>query len=353
VDGVIVRNNTVHDCDTAVNFHRAKKTDAYGVKGADLTIGTHDVVIGPGNTFYDLDIGVYIDEPRACTDSDLFACVLGADNILVRHNAIYDCATYGLANGTVEADQEGGALTVVALYNWWGTAAGAYHATTNPGVAGMRGAEVTDSVTYAPWLYLTTEANDGDTVANIYDNSVPAYAKSIALDSGWNTFSVPIALDGQYNTWGELYTLTSLPYTVAYRFDPTTQTFVTLATTSTYALAPGEGFYIKLTDASSIPYYYSTVMSIPSRDLSAGWNLIGGGMTEQDEIVTCVSIATVGSTAGYTQIISPAENAGAAWVWTTGLASQGNFVVGEGYWVFLPIDRTLGLFDLTPVTWVP
>jgi hypothetical protein len=162
---------------------------------------------------------------------------------------------------------------------------------------------------------------------------------------------MPIALDGQYNSWGELYTLTSLPYTVAYRFDLATQTFKALATTDTYALAPGEGLYIKLTSANSIPYCYSTLFSIPSRALSAGWNLIGGGMATRTEIESCASIATTGSTAGYSHIVSPAENT-APWVCIFP-AHAGSFYAGEGYWAFLPITRTLGLFDLTPVTWVP
>jgi parallel beta-helix repeat protein len=259
---------------------------------------------------------------------------------------------YNNIAGTVYGVSNAGTGTLDARYNYWGTAAGPYHATTNPGVTGKRGATVTNSVTYAPWLFLTTTANGGNTVANIVANEVPAYAQSVVLSSGWNTFSVPIALDGQYNAWGELYTLTSLPYTVAYRFNPTTQQFDSLATDSTFALAPGEAVYVKLTADNSIPYCYSTPFSIPSRALSAGWNLIGGGLTVKTEVDTCISIATSGSTAGYTHIISPAENA-QAWIYIAGAATAKNIALGEGYWVFLPIARTLGLFDLTPVTWVP
>jgi len=268
-----------------------------------------------------------------------------ANGVVVNYNSIDGNVTYGILN-------EDTANTLDGARNYWGTAAGPYNATTNPGVAGYRGDTVSDDVTYAPWLYLPS-ATANDTVAEIYSTSTPAYANSVILDTvGWNTWSVPIGLDGQYNTWAELYDLTHLPYTLAYRFDSSTQTFVGLATTSTYAIAPGEGFYVKMTAASSIPYCYSTLFSIPSRDLSAGWSFIGGGMTSQDEIITCVSIATVGSTAGYTQIIGPVENAAGSWVWYTGLASQGDLVLGEGSWVSLPLARTLNLFDLTPVAWV-
>jgi len=157
--------------------------------------------------------------------------------------------------GLLNADDD----SVVATYNWWGTAAGPLNTASNPGVTAKMGNAVSGTATFAPWLYLTTAANDGDTVANIVANTVPAYANSVHLDDvGWNTFSVPIGLDGQYNTWAELYTLTSLDYSMAYRFNPTTQAFVSLATTDTYALAPGEGLYIKMGSAGSIPYAYST-----------------------------------------------------------------------------------------------
>jgi len=242
-------------------------------------------------------------------------------------------------------------ITANATNNWWGSAAGPYHVTTNPGDTAKMGDAVSDNVDYAPWLYLTTAANGGDTVANIVANEVPAYAQSVVLSGSWNTFSVPIGLDGQYNTWAELYTLTNLDYSVAYRFNPTTQQFVALATTTEYAIAPGEGFYIKMNSAGNIPYCYSTQFTIPSRDLKAGWDLIGGGMEARSEVGSCISIATTGSTAGYTHIISPQENA-SSWVYIAEAAAAHDFVPGEGYWVFMAGDRTLGLFDPTPVAWV-
>ncbi|MFC1950472.1 NosD domain-containing protein [Chloroflexota bacterium] len=273
---------------------------------------------------------------------------LTADDVIIHYNDFGGYAVGG--NATIQV-ASAATSDIDAMYNYWGDSlTGPYHATDNP--SGIDGDVDADDVDYRPWIYKTTAANDGDTVANIVDNEVSAYANAVDLSTGWNTFSVPIALDGQSNTWAELYTLTSLDYSLAYRFDVSSQTFVSLGTTSTYALAPGEGLYVKMDSVGSIPYAYSTVISIPSRDLEAGWNLIGGGLTTQDEVITCVSIATVGSTAGYTQIISTAENA-SSWLWTTGLGTQGDFVLGEGYWAFLPIDRTLGLFDPTPVAWAP
>jgi len=365
VDDVIVRNNTVtnvgknstdYSSGNIVNFSAESKTYDGTKSGASLTIGSNKVTIGPGNTFQTADSIIKVKDPKEDAATTKFG-VLNADNIVVKYNNFAGAESYGIYNGTTHVDQDsdglGGDKVIVATYNWWGTAAGAYHATTNPGVSGKRGATVTNSVTYIPWLFLTTEANDGDTIANIVANEVPAYAKAVVLSSGWNTFSVPIGLDGQYNNWDELVTLTSANYSLAYRFNPTTQEFESLATTDTDAVAPGEGFYVKMNEAGSLPYCYSTVVTIPSRALGDGWNFIGGGMTAQSENLTCVSIATVGSTAGYTHIVSPAQNAAGSWVFIAGASTEGDFELGEGYWVFLPIDRTLGLFDLTPVTWVP
>ncbi|MCD6299616.1 MAG: right-handed parallel beta-helix repeat-containing protein, partial [Dehalococcoidales bacterium] len=263
---------------------------------------------------------------------------------VAHYNNISGNTGYGLKNANA-------GTTLDAEYNWWGSAAGPYHA-TNPGDTDYMGDAVSDDVNYRPWLYLTTAANGGDTVANIVANEVPAYAQSVVLDDSWNTFSVPIGLDGQYNTWKELYDLTNLDYSVAYRFDPDSQTFVALATTSEYAIAPGEGFYIKMNSDGSLPYCYSTQFSMPSRDLKAGWDMIGGGLDERSEVDSCISIATTGSTAGYTHIISPAQNADGSWVYIAGAESAHSFLPGEGYWVFMAGDRTLGLFDPTPVEWV-
>lgn len=386
IHGITISNNTISGFGTTTFGVEAAGIRCASVVGSGVV---HDITI-TGNTLTGNRIGLHI--YGSCTGLDIYGNTMSAnkDGVVVCNSATADIAsTFNLYKNTITSNTRYGVYFLktgsesisgakkimyntitgntiagmqndftagtdpVATYNWWGTAAGPLNTTTNPGVTAKMGNSVSAHVTYAPWLYLTTVANSGDTVAHIYANQVPAYAKSVALSSGWNTFSVPIGLDGQYNSWDELCTLTSANYTVAYRFDTANQIFVALPTTSTYALAPGEGFYIKMGTAGSIPYCYSTLFSIPSRALSADWNFIGGGLTTRTEIADCASIATAGGTAGYSHIISPAENAAGAWVYIAGAAHAQDFVAGEGYWVFLPIARTLGLFDLTPVAWVP
>ena len=322
----------------------------HGKAGAGIGItGGCDTLTIENNNLLDNSVAVYIGTTFASSSPT---------NVKINENNIKDNADYGVLNITYPENGSwnmwdyhlfGAAdATVDAKYNYWGAdLSGPYHATNPNGT----GDAVSDNVNYRPWLYFTSVANGGDTIAHILANQVPAYAQSVDLGAGWNTFSVPIGLDGQYNTWAELYTLTSLDYSLAYRFDSSSQTFQGLATNSTYAIAPGEGFYIKMDSAGSIPYCYSTQFTIPSRDLKAGWNLIGGGMDTRPEVDSCVSIATTGSTAGYTHIISPPENA-SSWVYIAEASTAHYFAPGEGYWVFMAGDRTLGLFDLTPVAWV-
>ena len=139
VDKVVVRNNTVEDCRTAVNFHRANKDDCYGAtKCADLTVGANNVSIGPNNQFHDNEDGVTIDapgeKPPGCT-----ASVQNANNIAINTNDIYDNTSFGVENGA--------ANTINAERNWWGNASGPTHA-SNPGGSGDA---VSNNVDFDPW----------------------------------------------------------------------------------------------------------------------------------------------------------------------------------------------------------
>jgi len=305
-----------------------------GIDIDDLTPPDDTIITITGNTIQN-------NTGTDCGGICLGPARVDATKVEVHYNNISG-NTYGVKNV--------GTGTLDATHNYWGDALDGPTHTSNPDGTGD---EISDDVDYVPWIYFTTAANGGDTVAHIVANEVPAYVGLVVLGTGWNTFSTPIGLDGQYNTWKELYDLTSLDYSMAYRFDTASQTFVSLGHTNTYALAPGEGFYIKMNSADSIPCCISTQFSMPSRDLKEGWDMIGGGVEDRSEVDSCISIAESGGTAGYTHIISPWENAGDPWVYIAGAAagSEGNFVAGEGYWVFLAGDRTLGLFDSTPLPW--
>jgi parallel beta-helix repeat protein len=228
-----------------------------------------------------------------------------------------------------------------ATRNWWGAATGPYNATTNPGVTANMGDAVSSNVDYSPWLYQPQE--------EVVPTKKPSYAQSVILDNtgayGWNTFSTPIFLDGSADTWAELYNLTSLAYSVAYRFDLATQNFVNLTTTDTYAINPGEGFFIKMNTAGSLPILYSTEDNLmpSSRPLTLDWNLIGlANMEDMDVSVALFSLAGDG------QVVSPTGN-----VRPGAVLADGTIYVGEGYWAYMLHERTLVGFTTTPVNWMP
>jgi hypothetical protein len=164
VNDVLVTGNTVHNLGkdgihtsgVGITFKGVKRSDAYGaLKTGDLTIGAEVTV--EDNTIYANEFGVLVDGPTSIDTG--YGCVLTADNLLITNNAIYSNYTAGLYNGTIETNQDDGAVTVDAEHNWWGDATGPQQATTNPLGAGNA---VGDSVDYEPFwtnALMTTDAN--------------------------------------------------------------------------------------------------------------------------------------------------------------------------------------------------
>jgi len=162
VNGVMVRNNTIHDLGSnwthnggvAIKFMGAKKSDAYDPNTGDLTIGGANGVIIKNNTLYNNGIGVYIREPTSAIGGK-YGCVLQADKITIDpNNSIYGHTTdgsdagYGVYNGiAVEPDdQDDSPGSIDANNNWWGYASGPYHEDHTEGY----GNQVSDGVTFAP-----------------------------------------------------------------------------------------------------------------------------------------------------------------------------------------------------------
>ncbi|MCL6098524.1 MAG: right-handed parallel beta-helix repeat-containing protein [Bacteroidetes bacterium] len=83
------------------------------------------------NKVYDNSVGIYVNQ------------ALAGANILVNSNNITGNTSYGAAMGA------GSSGTLNATNNWWGSASGPYHATTNTTGTGD---VVTDNVDYNPWF---------------------------------------------------------------------------------------------------------------------------------------------------------------------------------------------------------
>ena len=97
----------------------------------------------------------------------------------------------------------------------------------------------------------------------------------------------------------------------------------------------------------------STVPSVPSKALSAGWNLVGLGLypgptMQVDQTLTSVYTVT-GDLSGYAQMVSPALNQ-TGWLYLRDADGAGkNMTIGKGYWVFMVNPGTLAGFAITPL----
>ncbi len=307
----LIQGNSIDGAETGVYFYNV----------TDLTVTQNEIVNSTEN-------GIYVEH--------------GHSGVAVNYNNIYG-NTYGLEHEDI-IDVDYGSID--ATKNWWGHASGPGHALSNGKWVG-KGNKVSDNVDYKPWLHKSKE--------KIVPTKKPAYAQSVDLDNtgeyGWNTFSAPIFLDDEADTWAELYALTDLDYSVAYRFDSDNQTFVPLLAADDYAVKPGEGFFIKMDDIGSLSILYSTEENLvpPSRALTEGWNLIGlANLEEMDVDDALASIAEAPGLAGYSQVVSPIGNVNPGAV-----LADGTIYVGESYWVYMLGERTLAGFTMTPVEWVP
>ncbi|MCH8800403.1 MAG: Ig-like domain-containing protein [Chloroflexi bacterium] len=238
----------------------------------------------------------------------------------------------------------GGGAT--AEKNWWGDISGPKQTTTNPRGAGDA---VSGSADYQPWLtrqFATVQADNISYFGNAW----------VSLSSGWNIMSTPIALDAGADTWGEYVALGSPGLRIhdtnpAFSYDAATGVFVAL--TDSFQLKATDAIYVRMSQADIAPVLYSPGTSVPSKPLSAGWNLIGLGnlvdMTVTDALTSVFTVS--GDLTGYSQVVSPSIGNQAAWVFIRGGTSQ-TMVKTKGYWVFMinaPTGTALAGFTFTPI----
>ncbi len=241
-----------------------------------------------------------------------------------------------------------------ASYNWWGDISGPEEANANPGGTGDK---VVGSIGYQPWLTREFQTVLDDNIAYF------GYAM-VSVGVGWNIISTPIALDPGCDTWGEYVALGDgldvHATSPAYYFDSQTQAWVAL--TSDYALKPCDAIYVRMVSADTAPILYSPNLSVPSKQLYSGWNLVGLAYIadvglKADEALVSVEEVTGGLT-GYRLVVSPSVNQ-PSWIYTGGAiadwggggqAPDGWMLRTNGYWVFMLNDGPLAGFTFTPVT---
>jgi len=240
-----------------------------------------------------------------------------------------------------------------AEMNWWGNISGPKETNNNPGGTGNK---IIGSIDYQPWL---TRAFQTVLTDNIAYFGFPM----VHVNAGWNVISTPIALDPACDAWGEYVALgdgLSIHATSpAYSFNSQTQAWVEL--TASYALKPCDAIYVRMAAADIAPILYSPELSVPSKQLYSGWNLVGlaylgdiRGLKATDALVSVEEVS--GGLTGYKLVVSPPVNQ-PGWVYTGGAIAdwngQGEPPAGWmmntiGYWVFVLNDGILAGFTFTP-----
>jgi len=240
------------------------------------------------------------------------------------------------------------------------------------GVVSMRFSN--DNITFSGWegvaatkAWVLTEGNGAKTVyvqfldaAGNNSNSGPTISdgieltapipplRTVALDTGWNTFSVPLDV-GPNNTLGGLLNLAGIDpvsdVEVAYSFNGVTQEFVVAE--ASYVMLPCDAILIKMKAAGEVPIYPNAGTTVSAKDVYAGWNLVGSAFINgADELAVDAALISLYYAEGtflpwgYTQVISPSYNNQLGWVYSRVVSppTAPNMLMGKGYWAGMEND---------------
>jgi photosystem II stability/assembly factor-like uncharacterized protein len=324
------------------------KATSYGIQGNTNTATfaiTSNTITGCYGDGIDVQGTAYTVKKNVVTDNlgDGIDVELTSASHLINYNDIYDNTGYGV-------NVRSSVTTVDTKYNWWGDASGpTYTAATGASVTVSNaegiGENITDRVTYYEWLY--------QPIADVIADNAAYYSRAVNLNVGWNTLSAPIILDDSTDTVGEV--VDSAKITIAYWYDAgdaDTDDNYWEQVTSDYELEPCGAIYIKMNATDSVLLKYNaTDISLPTKQLYAGWNLIGLASLETKHVDDAVqSVAnTPTNLPGYSQVISPSMNS-EDWTYSYGQSyTDEDMLVGEGYWIYMQNDCTLVGFTVTPI----
>jgi len=342
-------NDSYEVSSVSITSNTITKATSYGIQGCDDYIDTIAITSNTITGCY--EDGIYVKGTAYTIKKNVVTGNLG-DGIdvgttsashLINYNDIYNNTGYGV---NVRSD----VTTVNTKYNWWGSATGpTYTAATGASVdvsnPGGTGDNITDRVTYYEWLYKPK--------ADVITDNAAYYTRAVSLSVGWNTLSTPIILDASGDTVDEVVDSTKI--TIAYWYDTNDAdsdgTYWEQVTTG-YQLEPCDAIYIKMNATDNVLLKYNaTDVSTPTKDLYAGWNLIGLANLETKHVDDAVkSVAnTPTNLPGYSQVISPSMNS-ADWTYSSGQTyTDQDMLVGEGYWIYMQNDCTLAGFTITPI----
>jgi len=240
-----------------------------------------------------------------------------------------------------------------AWYNWWNDP-------TGPSGFGPGNGEPViwtgfHPVDYVPWLYVVH--------TEVLDEQIGKFGFYLKMCKGLNTLSTPIALDEfvmPSRTWGDIVNNSGLAGEIKFvdRWDPTTQAWVSV--TPTTFLDPLDAFYVYFFHGPQYVILYVNSSDghpycMPTRGLSAGWNLIGPNpIFPNPGMKVPVALSSIAMTPdalpGYTQAISPLVQCQDAWIYVPGMPPPPpTMKSGRGYWTWMENPDTLVGFGFSPL----
>jgi len=320
VDTFIIRNNTIQ-----------------GVTGSIVGIQVDEVVAGGSLTI----------EKNSISGNQIgIKLLVAVANATIHFNDIFGNTTAGLQAAVGSNADAGG--------NWWGNISGP----ERPNNPGGQGDKIVGDIGYLPWLTRVFQT--------VLDDNIAYFGfPMVHLNTGWNVFSTPIALDPACDTWGEYVQLGDglniHATSPAYSFNSQTQAWVPL--TGDYPLKPCDAIYVRMASPDVGAILYSPNLSVSSRQLYAGWNLVGlayvgelPGLKATDALISVAEVS--GGLTGYKVVVSPPVNQ-PGWIYTGGPIADWNgqgpppdgwMLNTGGYWVFMLNDGTLAGFTFTPIS---
>ena len=201
-----------------------------------------------------------------------------------------------------------------------------------------------------PAAAATTIHMDGNKVISAEFNC-PEPVLSIPLSEGWNTFSVPIALNPCMDTWGEFLDFNNLDAVVVYGYNADTKAWVQAMPGT--ALNVLDGYFIKLNSAGTAGIFPNPDLTAPpEKNLKTGLNLVGvASMMDVDVVFYLSTIYTVPAGNGYSMVLNPSINTPNDWI-NNAYARDGMTVptmnVGNAYWVTMVNPGVLQGLTSTP-----
>ena len=271
------------------------------------------------------------------------------DEVTVQYNDIYsNDAAYSIYAVSSIA---GGAQN--CQYNYFGDTTGPYYsaltgATVTKSNPNGTGKKVTDLVTYYPWLHKSK--------VDVVNDNVSYQTSNMQLVAGWNTLSTPVKLISTADSIDELI---PAGMTIGYYYDSGWQQI-----TTGKVLNPCDAVYVKMGAVKYVQFKFDAgAFSAPSKDLAAGWNLVGLAYLSSSGKHADDAVASIARTAadlpGYSQVVSPSinptqkdmyGNPGTSWAVAYGQTSvTDTMYAGLGYWVYMQNAATLAGFEITPI----